>query len=236
MATSDAAAIEKTKQALLIQQTAAILVFLNENDLGQAAEQLKIELCKKFGADFPKQEKLIGHWEWVIDTDASNDEQDESDEDSSSSSGEYETDSNDDKSDEKTSSEYETDSEEESEEEIEKKAEPDIAINKKVDVAPVQLMQNKRGFGRSNSMDIDKPKEITPIRPGGRRGLGRSVSFDDNPPQETILAPVQREERKKLFYSKSQILQFKADKSQEEMEEKMKEAMGTMGLNCRGSY
>ena len=192
---------EKSKE-LLTRKTAAILSFLRENELGKAASKLQ-KYLEKDGFKFPDESEAIeGRWKWIEVEEESSSEEEESESDDESET-------------EEESSEEEDESEEESEEDDDHVVKKKDSTSKKV-----------RKDAERREVDEDMPNhEIAETK---KKSVGRSVSFSDEI-QERILSP-HRDLKKQLFFSKTELRQFKMEAQEERLREQMAQASAAFGI------
>ena len=208
--------VVRKNKTLLTQQTAAILEFLRENELEKAATKLQKQL-EKDGFQFP-QDKGEGRWKWIEEDFTSSSEEEESDSDDES------------ESEEESSAEESEDESDVDEQKLNAKAESN---NRKKDGKAAGNIESDADTERSidqkptgkSSETSEYPKKAT---------IRRSVSFSDEV-HERILTP-HKDLKKKLFFSKSELRQFKMEAQEEKLREQMAQASAAFGITLPGIW
>lgn len=205
--------VRKNKE-LLTQQTAAILHFLRENALEKAATKLQKQL-EKDGFRFPDEKGDVeGRWKWIDQDVASSSEEEESDSES--------------ESEEESSDEESTDESEEEDEELKSKTE--TRNREKDGKAAAKIKSDANTDSSIDQMANGKRTETQDETK--KASVGRSVSFSDDV-QERIVTP-HKDLKKKLFFSKSELRQFKMEAQEEKLREQMAQASAAFGITLPG--
>lgn len=206
--------MRKNKE-LLTHQTAAILDFLRENSLEKAATKLQKQL-EKDGFRFPDEKGDVeGCWKWIEQDVASSSEDEESDSES--------------ESEEESSDEESKDESEEEEQELKSKTEN---RKEKKDGRAAAKVESDADTDSSIDQTPESKRSETLVEATKKATISRSVSFSDDV-QERIVTP-HKDLKKKLFFSKSELRQFKMEAQEEKLKEQMAQASAAFGITLPG--
>jgi cobalamin biosynthesis protein CobT len=191
---------------LLLQQTAAIIVWLKEQNLDTTATALQDELVSKLGKDTALRlasKSTGGCWQWMPQELPAEPQTDQDNDVDESGSSEYQTDSSDDE--ESSSSE---DSEEDESDSDADDDEDDVDDDDEDDANNSPETQNE--------LETTKEQASASVAES-RRSLRRSVSFDSAPDNEFFYSPVRKSEKSRLFWTKNELREMKNEEAMEKM-------------------